>query len=328
MRTSFNAAVEIAKKVVDESGIKIEMLNSVYESLYEKALLNNDSSVERIFCITGGNGFLGSNLIKTMPVGVKIISPSSKQINLIENIVEFDLLIKSSRISSIVHLANPKIFTSSKALGDTLIMLKNVLDVCRTNKIKITFLSGWEIYSGYNGDEVVADTKLPPNPKGTYGETKWLCESLIKQYARTYGISYQILRTGPIYGVGSQKPKFIYNFIDKARKNLPISTHRYINGRPKLDITNIEDIVSIIWNVLLSEWDGEFNMGSGALISTYEIAEQIRDLTRSKSEINEVMIDDDFGNILMDNSKISELFSWSPKIKIKDGLKRIIENYD
>ena len=193
---SFLEAFRIARQKIDESSVKVEMLDTVYRALHVNHGLKNSSDKSLKLCITGAGGFLGRNLIEKIGTEVDVFGIQSREIDLLTNVIELDLFVKSHQVNSILHLANPRVFTNTKSLGDTLVMLKNVLDVCRNNNVKLIFLSGWEIYSGYRDEFLSADENLLPNPKGTYGETKWLCELLINQYIRNYGINSVILRSG------------------------------------------------------------------------------------------------------------------------------------
>ena len=112
-------------------------------------------------------------------------------------------------------------------------MLKNVLDVCRANRVKLIYPSGWEVYSGYRSEKLLASEALPRLPKGPYGEAKYLSEIFIENHHRNHGINYAIIRSAPVYG-GGDRPKFIYNFIEKALRGDPILAHRYLNGPPSI----------------------------------------------------------------------------------------------
>jgi UDP-glucuronate decarboxylase len=324
----FSDAVSIAKKVVDESGIKIEMLNTVFSALYHNSgKLTDHANKNKNILITGANGFLGKQLQKKFSGDYRVTCPSSKEVDLIENVVELDLLVKANNINTLVHLANPKVYTNTRATGDTLIMLKNVLDVCRTNDLKLVYLSSWEIYSGYKTANLVADANLQPNPKGTYGETKWLCDLLVKQYVKNYGIKYQIIRPGPVYGPGSDKPKFIYNFINKALKDEKIITHKYLNGLPSLDLLFIEDVLAFLYQCITNDYIGEINIGSGISTNTFKVASVICEITGSKSQIDQVLINDYSSNILMDNFMAKQIFSWAPEVELRNGITKILEQY-
>jgi UDP-glucuronate decarboxylase len=320
----FDEAVKIVKNKIDEAGIKIEMLNAVYKSLNKT---RKEYTVSKNILVTGGSGFLGKNLISKLKNTYNVFSPSSNEIELINGTISLDLILKNKEIDTIIHLANPKIFTTNKSVGDTLIMLKNILDLCRTNNIKLIFLSGWEIYTGYKSHGLLANENLEPNPKGTYGETKWLCELLIKKYVENYNVKCQIIRSGPVYGSFGEKPKFLFNFLNKALTNQDIITHKYLNGFPSLDILYIGDLVNAINKICDFNSLDSFNIGSGRNYSTLEIAELIVKITNSKSKVKSVLIEEFTSNIIMDNSKSKLLLDWIPEIELEEGLTKLINNY-
>lgn len=319
---TFSSVVNSVRSLVDENGIKIEVLGAVFNALADTEVKKNEQEV----VITGGSGFLGKELTRHLKNDFTVNSPSSKDINLLNDAISFDLLIKEKTPKTIVHLANPRIFTTNVSLADSLLMLKNVLDVCRTNNTRLIYLSGWEIYSGYENVSLIADENCPANPKGTYGETKWLCELLIKQYVANYDLKCQILRSGPIYGLGTEKPKFIYNFIDKALKNEEIVTHKYLNGYPGLDLLHVSDLVIAIKKMIGNENVGDINIGSGNLITTNEIAKKIRDFYGSKSIISHSKINDHVSNVIMDSSKASALLDWRPQVSFDEGIRILMES--
>jgi len=324
LNVSFEKAVIIAQNVVDESGIKIEMFNTVYNTLYGKSAPSYHSKELNNILITGGSGFIGQKLKEILMGDFVISSPNSKELNLIDASISLFQLIKSKSINTIIHLANPNIYTTNKSIGDTIVMLKNILDICRTCNVKLIYLSGWEIYSGYKSNVLFANENITPNPKGTYGETKWLCELLIKQYVVNYGIKHLIIRSGPVYGINGEKPKFIYNFINKALKNEGIVTHRYKNGYPILDLLFIDDLIDAIKKAIVSNYVGEINVGSGYGISTFDIATIICDLTKSESKITHNEIQEYAPNIIMDTQFAQELLQWKPKTDIRYGLNEIL----
>ena len=180
--------------------------------------------------ITGSSGFIGRGLIsKIQKKDYLLFTPSREEIDLLQDAVLLDLTVKEKGINTILHLANPRIYTTNKSMGESIVMLKNVLDVCSQNKIRLIYLSGWEVYSGYKSNELWADETLAFCPAGCYGQTKVLCENLIDLYRLKNNLSCLILRSSPVYGIESDRPKFIWNFIYKAKENIEIITHNYIN---------------------------------------------------------------------------------------------------
>ena len=227
-------------------------------------------------------------------------------------------------IDCIIHLANPRIYVSNAALGKSLTMLKNVIDVCCDNKIKLIYPSGWEIYSGYRSNFLIASEYLPAHPKGIYGETKTVCENILEYSKINDNLEYLILRFSPIYG-GGDKPKFIYNFIDKAVKNEVITTHQYLNGYPTLDLLYIDDAISAFKLAMNKNLTGSINIGSELGHSTNDVAEMIVKQLKSKSKIQHKKINDYAPNIVMDTAMAKKVLEWEPRTSLDEGIGNIIQ---
>jgi UDP-glucuronate decarboxylase len=265
-------------------------------------------------------------LIPKIQTQHEIIAPERGAIDIFKGSVDLDLMVKEQGIDTIVHLANPRIYTSNQAMGETVVMLRNVLDVCQENNVKLVYPSSWEIYSGYRSHFLLASEVLPPVPKGPYGETKYLCEILLDQYRRRYGLDYVIVRSSPVYGAGD-KPKFIHNFMQKAIHNEEITAHKYLNGFPSLDLLYIDDVISAIAAVLEGNHDGAFNIGGGKGISTTEVAHLLVKIAGTNSPIKHREINDFVSNIVMDTSRARTELDWYPRISIQDGLSRLFSDF-
>ena len=184
------------------------------------------------------------------------------------------------------------------------------------------------MYSGYNSSNLIASETLPLRPKRTYGETKSLCETLVNQYRDLYDLNIYLLRLSHVYGVGSDKPKFIYTFFQKALKNETIFTHKYINGLPILDLIHVNDMISAIERVIRAKPASSFdlNIGSGIGYSIFEIAKMIKEMCGSNSVIMHHEINDFVANIIMDISKAKKVLGWHPTVNLKDGLKQMMDH--
>jgi UDP-glucuronate decarboxylase len=324
-KLSFAEAVESARQKIDQEGLKVEMLHTVFEALGGST--KQVGQEQKRVWITGANGFIGRQLQGDLSKDFLILSTPSSQINLLKDTLKADLFVKENKIDTIIHLANPKVYTTNKSLGDTLVMLKNVLDICRSNQVFLLYLSGWEVYSGYKSAYLLANETLPLYPKGTYGETKYLCEKIIKNYEAQFGLVSLILRSSPVFGVGAERPKLLYNFIQKALDHQPIWTHQYKNGSPGLDLLPVQDLSQAIKLLLSKGITGEINIGAGKLVLTRQIAVDICELTNSRSSLYYTEIDEYAANIIMDNTTIFQKTGWEPTHDYKQELKTIIDNY-
>lgn len=314
----FETAVRKVQEATGETEIKLEPLSSVRQALgIDPRSRATDS--KRVVAVTGSSGTIGMLLLPELKKQFEVISPNRQELNLADGATQLDLLMADHAVDCLIHLANPRVYTSNTAMGSTLAMLRNVMDVCISRNIRLIYPSGWEIYSAYRGS-LIADESLPAHPKGPYGETKYLAEILVDLNIKSRGLRCTLLRSSPLYGSTSSKPKFIYNFIDKAKRGDDIVTHWYRNGAPSLDLMNIRDFVTAIILAIQHNDEGCFNVGTGILTSTSDIAKRLVDMLGSQSRIRHVQIESHAASIAMDYSKASSFWGWQPKISLEQGL--------
>lgn len=322
LEIDFSKALKLVLEKTNEKSIKIEILTMI-----RKLFTCNNQTTPESMMVTGGSGFIGQRLIPELSKKYNVFSPSSLDIDLEKDIVLLDLFVKENNVKTIIHLANPRIYTTNQSLSSSVLMMKNILDVCISNEIKIVYLSGWEIYSGYNTLGFLASETTSAYPKGTYGLSKAICENLIHHYSDLYALKSLLVRSSPVYGKGSDKPKFIYNFLSKALNDENIIAHKYIDGFPALDFLHIDDLINFLARSIEKNLNGEYNIGTGVLTSTSAIAEHIIKKTCSKSLLKHVLIEEYTHNIIMDIKKANQDLQFSPKIKLEDGLNDLINNY-
>lgn len=317
--TSLEAAVRRVQDATGEAEIKLEPLSVVRAALGREGVVRNDRAV----LMTGGTGFVGTALQRRLEPSYVIAAPGREELDLEGGSTRLDGLAGELGVGAVVHLANPRVYTSNVALGRSLTMLRNAIDVCVSRDIPLIYLSSWEVYSGYAGDLLV-DEATPLFPKGPYGESKYLAEMLISHFRRTAGLSCAMIRSSPVYGSGSGRPKFIYTFLEKARRGHLITTHRYLNGDPALDLLHIDDLVSAVTMTLEQGYVGDLNVGSKTAVSTPEIALMVIDALSSESTLDHVLIEADTPRITMKTDKAEKELGWRPTIGLKAGMKGLL----
>jgi UDP-glucuronate decarboxylase len=323
---TLEAAVRKVLRATGETEIKLAPLQAVRNALGENKPIFSKN--KRRVLVTGSTGFLGVPIVLQLSSEFEVIAPKRADLDLQQGGTKLDLIAGESEVDCIVHCASPRVYTSNIALGCTLTMLRNVLDVCTTRNIHLVYLSSWEIYSGYRSNCLYADEQLPPLPKGPYGETKYLCEILIEHARNTLGLRCGMLRSSPVYGAKGDKPKFIYNFIDKIRRSEPVMTHEYRNCKPALDLLYVDDLVAAVKQVVSAEFIGTLNVGTGVLTSTKSVAEMLMMLLGRQCKINSTQIDADIACIAMDSAKAGNTLGWRPGVCLEKGLLRIISSMD
>ena len=199
-KIEFDAALRRVLDATGEREIKLQPLSAVRAALGErpaKEILRSQRSV----LVTGGNGFLGKAVQVASGNEFDLITPARSELDISLGSTQLSVLANEKKVDCIVHLANPRVYTSNIALGQSLTMLRNVIDVCLANDIKLIYPSGWEVYSGYAG-LLTADESTSALPRGPYGEAKYLAEVLIEHCRRTEGLRCLMLRSGAVYGAG------------------------------------------------------------------------------------------------------------------------------
>jgi len=319
----FLDAVRMVQEKTGETEIKLAPLEAVRRAV-EGDASNCKVKDRRTILVTGARGFIGTAVCKQLVANqFEVIAPSREQLDIEMGSTQLNLLAAQYNVDCIIHLANPRVYTSNIALGKTLAMLRNVLEVCTTLDISMVYPSGWEIYSGYVG-KLFVDETVPAFAHGPYGDTKYLAELMIQQFQRTSDLRCTVMRSSPVYGTGSDRPKFIYNFIDKACHSEPIVTHHYLNADAELDLLHIDDFTDAIIRVCIQKYIGVINVGTGITTSTRVIAEMLKKELGSKSTVQQKQIESYTACISMNYQKANRVLDWKPKIMIEEGLKQLL----
>jgi len=278
--------------------------------------------------VTGSSGFIASKVVSRLRVlGHSVITYDivDKQ-----NILDLDQLEDAVRkVDVVYHIA---------AQADLTQMSKDVdsgrrgviLNVTGTHNVAYLCAKygKWMIYASTvcvygNQDSIIeSEDRTLPNPSELYACSKYAGEWLVKGYGFNYGMPWTILRFATIYGEGMREALGMHIFFRQAMKGEPITVHG--EGDQIRTLTYIYDLVDGIVACLdHPKCHGEvINLSSWEGISALKMAEDIKKLTESNSEI--VFIPQRANQTMHENfdvSKARRCLNWEAKTSWEDGLK-------
>ncbi|KAA3617165.1 MAG: NAD-dependent epimerase/dehydratase family protein [Calditrichaeota bacterium] len=256
--------------------------------------------------VTGGAGFIGSHLVdKLVVLNHEIIVFDNLFRGKVENIeshiksgkirfVEGDIrdvnsVIKESEGCDIVfHLA-----AQSNVMGSitdidysfqtNVVGTYNVLQAAHKNGIKrFIFSSSRESYGEAKSVPVKEDHVL--DSKNSYGASKVAGEKYCQVFQNMYNMEIVILRFANVYGT-RDFARVIPIFIDNVLKNKNINI---FGGKQVIDFISVETICEVLIDCITNSLvlKGPTNVGSGRGMTLFELAERVKNLIPTQSEIN------------------------------------------
>ncbi|MAG47682.1 hypothetical protein CL617_03675 [archaeon] len=302
--------------------------------------------------ITGADGFIGSHLTEKLvdlgaSVSVYVHKEKLENIGHIENKLKevivgdvsdketIDLIVKN-KPQIIYHLAaNNNVGYSIKnpleVLNINFMGTINVLESIRLIKDKedsdfeiLVFPSTSEVY----GKKEVAKESDFPDPRNPYADSKVSSEIFCRSYSLNYEVPVVVVRLFNVYGP-RQGNNVVHIFTERALKNEDLKLDG--GGLQGKDFIYIDDIIGGLLALGKSEnvFGESFNFGSGTSSSIKELAETIKNLTNSQSNLifSELRPGDSIVKQRLDISKSKNLLGWEPKISLEEGLRRTVEYY-
>jgi dTDP-glucose 4,6-dehydratase len=308
--------------------------------------------------VTGGLGFIGSNLIKLLNkkkffvINIDKISYSSNTNNIPTNIKNYKFykkninnkyfivkILKKYKPSLIFNLAaethvdksidGPKSFINSNILG-----VFNLLEAIRMykKKIKLINVSTDEVYGDIN--KLSSNENDAYNPSSPYSASKASGDLLVKSYIRTYKIPAIITNCCNNYGPNQYPEKLIPTIIYKIIRNESIPI--YGNGKNIREWIHVNDHCEALIQIAMKGKVGEsYNIGSGIKMQNIEIMRKIISIFKEinvnqKNKFNFLFVKDRPGHDFrysLNSSKLKKKIKWKCKINLTEGLKETIYWY-
>jgi len=306
-----------------------------------------------IILVTGGTGFIGSNLCKELVKNKEnhVICLDNNFTGNLKNIKELfkldnfefirhdvckEILLEVDQIYHLACPASPKDyqFNGIKTIKTNVLGTLNMLGLAKRTKARILLSSTSEVY----GDPLISPQKEtywgnvnPVGIRSCYDEGKRVAETLMIEYQRNCSVDIRIARIFNTYGLFLNKNdgRVVSNFIIQALNNENITI--YGEGKQTRSFCFVSDMVEGLIKLMNTDTNDEtslpVNLGNPEEITISELAETIISLTNSKSKIEYLPLpEDDPMNRKPDIEKAIKILEWYPKISLKEGINKTI-NY-
>lgn len=287
---------------------------------------------KKIF-ITGGTGFIGSNLVKKMDKRNRITVYDKKNG---DDLLDFAKLKKAIKNHDFVfHLAsNPDIAKSEKYprldLEQGIIATFNVLEAMRLNNIKkIAYTSGSGVY-GDQGVKYTSENFGPLLPVSMYGASKLAAEGLISAFCHMYGMQSWIFRPANIVGP-SQTHGVGHDFIKKLKNN-PKELIILGDGTQSKSYLYVDDLIAAMLLAIKKSNDkiNLFNVASDSFINVSAIAEiAVREMglknVKFKYTGGSKGWKGDVPKVRLDTAKIKRL-GWRAKLNSNEAIRKSVKD--
>lgn len=292
--------------------------------------------------ITGGTGFIGSNLVDKLAEKNDVLVIDNFHTGDRKNI---ELLLKNNKVTLkdmdvkdilkldfnadyIFHMgiysASPMYRKDPFLVSEVMSGMIAVLEYAKKNKSKVVFASTSSIY---NGIEPPHKEDVIPNVTDYYTEARIAAERISELYAKLENVDVQAIRFFSVYGPHEEAKKNYANLVTQFYWNIKNkeSPVIYGDGTQRRDFIHVSDLAEIL--VRASQLKG-FNIINGGTGKNYSLNEMLVMLNKQLgTDVKATFIKMPFSNYVMetlaDTTNLKNKLAYTPKISLEEGIKLI-----
>ena len=299
--------------------------------------------------VTGGAGFLGSHLCeRLLDDGYEVLCLDNFLTGAPENVAPLlgrdgfrllrldvsDYLHVSGPVECVLHFASPASPIDYLQLPIETLKVGSLgtlhsLGLAKEKGARYLLASTSEVYGDpqvHPQSEEYWGHVNPVGPRGVYDEAKRFAEAMTMAYRRYHGVDSAIVRIFNTYGprMRPNDGRAIPTFIGQALAGEPITVSG--DGSQTRSVCYVDDMVEGIMRLLHSGHEGPMNVGNPHEMSVLAIAELVRDLAGSASDITFIDRPQDDPTVRQPDIALARaVLGWEPKVPVEDGLTQTID---
>lgn len=301
--------------------------------------------------VTGGAGFLGSHLCdRLITEGFRVICIDNFITGSPDNVAHLfgnenfqfikhdvtNFIYVPGKVDYILHFASPaspidylKLPIQTLKVGS--LGTHKALGLAKEKNAVFLLASTSEVYGDpliHPQNEDYWGNVNPVGPRGVYDEAKRFAESLTMAYHRYHGLQTRIVRIFNTYGprMRLNDGRVLPTFIGQALKGEPLTI--FGDGSQTRSFCYVDDLIEGIYRLMLSAEVYPVNIGNPDEITIKQFAEEVLQLTGSKSKIEFHPLPEDDPKVRQpDISKAKKMLGWEPKVSRNEGIKKTLEYF-
>jgi UDP-glucuronate decarboxylase len=308
-------------------------------------------TIKRVL-VTGGAGFLGSHLCeRLLAEGNEVLCVDNfytgtrrnvahlldnPNFELMRHDVTFPLYVEVDEIynlacpASPIHYQKDPVQTTKTSVHGAI----NMLGLAKRVEAKIMQASTSEVYGDptvHPQPEEYWGNVNPIGPRSCYDEGKRCAETLFFDYYRQHSLRIKVARIFNTYGprMHPNDGRVVSNFVVQALQGHDITI--YGDGSQTRSFCYVSDLIEGFVRLMNSDDSvtGPINLGNPGEFTIRELAEQVIEMTGSKSQlIFKPLPADDPQQRQPDLQKARAELGWEPTVALRDGLRPTIEYFD